>query len=713
MVAIGIDLGTTYSCVAVWRGGVAEVIANDQGNRTTPSYVAFTPTDRLIGESAKNQAPFNPWNTVFGAKRLIGRRFDDVGVQMDLRHWPFHVINENGKPKIIVEHKGEKKKFAPEEISSMVLFRMRQVAEAYLGVKVDKAVITVPAYFNDSQRQATRAAATIAGLEVLRITNEPTAAALAYGLERDTKGDKNVLVYDLGGGTFDVSVLSIGENEEGTIYEVKATAGNTRLGGEDFDNRLVAYFAEDFRKKYGTDIIGNARATRRLKAASERAKRFLTSATEATVEVESLCDGIDYQGKITRALFEELCSDLFQDTLEPVQQALDDAKIQKSDIEDIILIGGSTRIPKIRRMLSEFFDGRTLTTSINPDEAVALGAAIQAAILSGEHHEKINDLLLVDVVPLSLGVETSRGLMYKVIQRNTAIPCSNTKDLTTLEDYQTTMTIEVFEGERSLTKDNNLLGVFDLNGIPPAPRGVAKIFITFDIDVNGILTVTAQDRSTGNLKKIIIRNEHRLNQQEINKMIADAVRYREEDRERKLCLEARNQLESYVYGVKQTVTEKGEKLTEAEKATMFNECEDAITWLDVNGDCLREEYERKLTELMRRWSPIMQKYYDHSWKHRSKRLRGDSFTIELNEGEIATMEQLQAGVFGIAGAVGSSGKAGSLEETESAAPGPSEVAELPAVPGPSEVAELPAVPGSSGMSRVSTPGRPGTSGTSS
>lgn len=701
MVAIGIDLGTTYSCVAVWRGGVAEVIANDQGNRTTPSYVAFTPTDRLIGESAKNQAPFNPWNTVFGAKRLIGRRFDDVGVQMDLRHWPFHVINENGKPKIIVEHKGEKKKFAPEEISSMVLFRMRQVAEAYLGVKVDKAVITVPAYFNDSQRQATRAAATIAGLEVLRITNEPTAAALAYGLERDTKGDKNVLVYDLGGGTFDVSVLSIGENEEGTIYEVKATAGNTRLGGEDFDNRLVAYFAEDFRKKYGTDIIGNARATRRLKAASERAKRFLTSATEATVEVESLCDGIDYQGKITRALFEELCSDLFQDTLEPVQQALDDAKIQKSDIEDIILIGGSTRIPKIRRMLSEFFDGRTLTTAINPDEAVALGAAIQAAILSGEHHEKINDLLLVDVVPLSLGVETSRGLMYKVIQRNTAIPCSNTKDLTTLEDYQTTMTIEVFEGERSLTKDNNLLGVFDLNGIPPAPRGVAKIFITFDIDVNGILTVTAQDRSTGNLKKIIIRNEHRLNQQEINKMIADAVRYREEDRERKLCLEARNQLESYVYGVKQTVTEKGEKLTEAEKATMFNECEDAITWLDVNGDCLREEYERKLTELMRRWSPIMQKYYDHSWKHRSKRLRGDSFTIELNEGEIATMEQLQAGVFGIAGAVGSSGKAGSLEETESAAPGPS------------EVAELPAVPGSSGMSRVSTPGRPGTSGTSS
>lgn len=637
MVAVGIDLGTAYSCVAVWRQGNVEVIANEEGNRTTPSYVAFTPTDRLIGEAAKNQAPFNPWNTVFGAKRLIGRRYDDVGVQMDLRHWPYHVVNENGKPKILVEYKGEKKKFAPEEISSMVLFRMKQVAEAYLEAKVDKAVITVPAYFNDAQRQATRAAGAIAGLEVLRITNEPTAAALAYGLDRNLKGDRNVLIYDLGGGTFDVSILTIGE---GSVYEVKATAGNTRLGGEDFDNRLVAYFAEDFRKKYHTDVMSNAKALRRLKTASERAKRFLTSATEACIEVSSLCDGIDYTGRITRALFEELCSDLFKDTLTPVEQALKDARMSKADIHDIILIGGSTRVPKIQKMLSEFFDGKPLTTSINPDEAVAHGAAIQAAVLNGEHHDKIKDVLLVDVVPLSLGVETARGLMYKVIPRNTAIPCSNTKDLTTQEDYQRSMTIEVFEGERSLTKDNNLLGVFDLNGIPPAPRGVPKIDVTFDVDVNGILKVKAQDRSTGNSQGIVIRNDLRLDQNEISKMIADAQTFREDDKERRRILEARNQLENYVYSVKQTVMEKGEKLSETEKGTMKNECQNAIAWLDLNGECLREEYERKMTELMRTWSPIMSKFYDHSWKHRSKRQRGDSYRAELGEFEVATIEEL-------------------------------------------------------------------------
>lgn len=637
MVAVGIDLGTTYSCVAVWREGNVEVIANDQGNRTTPSYVAFTTTDRLIGEPAKNQAPCNPWNTVFGAKRLIGRRYDDVGVQMDLRHWPYRVVNENGKPKILVEYKGVKKKFAPEEISSMLLLRMKQIAEAYLGTKVDMAVITVPAYFNDSQRQATRAAATIAGLKVLRITNEPTAAALAYGLNRNLKGEKNVLIYDLGGGTFDVSVLTIGE---GSVYEVKATAGNTRLGGEDFDNRLVAYFAEDFRKKYHTNVMSNAKALRRLKTASERAKRFLTSATEASIEVQSLCDGIDYTGRISRALFEELCSDLFKDTLVPLEQALKDARMSKSDIHDIILIGGSTRVPKIRRMLSEYFGGRNLTTSINPDEAVAHGAAIQAAVLSGEHHEKFKDLLLVDVVPLSLGVETSRGLMYRVIQRNTAIPCSNTKDLTTQEDYQRSMTIEVFEGERSLTRDNNLLGVFDLNGIPPAPRGVPKIDVTFDIDVNGILSVTAQDRSTGNSEGIVINNEHRLNQHEIGKMIADAETFKEEDKEKRRCLEARNQLETYVYSVKQTVNDKGDKLSDIEKNTMLNECQNAISWLDVNGECLREEYERKMTELMRKWSPIMGKFYDHSWRHKNKRQRGNSFRAELGENEATTIEEI-------------------------------------------------------------------------
>ncbi|XP_026325714.1 heat shock protein 68-like [Hyposmocoma kahamanoa] len=594
MVAIGIDLGTTYSCVAVWRHGTVEVIANDQGNRTTPSYVAFTPTHRLIGESAKNQAPINPWNTIFGAKRLIGRRFEDVGVQMDLRHWPYTVINENGKPKIVVEFKGEKKIFAPEEISSMVLFRMKQVAEAYLGEQVQDAVITVPAYFNDSQRHATRAAGAIAGLNVLRIINEPTAAALAYGLDRNLKGERNILIYDLGGGTFDVSILSIGE---GSVYEVKSTAGNTRLGGEDFDNRLVAYFAEDFRKRYGSDITKNIKALRRLKTASERAKRFLTSMTEASVEIESLHLGIDYYGKISRALFDELCSDLFKDTLTPVQQALEDARMTKDDINEVILVGGSTRIPKVQSLLLEFFE-RTLTTSINPDEAVAYGAAIQAAVLSGENHEKIKDLLLVDVVPLSLGVETARGMMFKVIEKNTAVPCRQTKDITTLEDYQRLMTIEIFEGERTLTKDNNLLGVFELKDIPPAPRGVPKIDVTFDVDANGILSVTAQDRSTGNTEGITITNDYRLNQEEIVKMIADAEAYKEEDKEQKRCLEARNQLETYVYNVKQSVIDSGEDLNDQEKTTMLQDCQDAINWMDSNTDSLREEFETKLTEAL-------------------------------------------------------------------------------------------------------------------
>ncbi|XP_053622641.1 heat shock protein 68-like [Plodia interpunctella] len=503
----------------------------------------------------------------------------------------------------------------------MILLRMKQAAETYLGCEVDSAVITVPAYFNDAQRQATRVAGVLAGLKVSRIVNEPTAAALAYGLERNLKGEKNVLIYDLGGGTLDVSILTIAE---GSLFEVKSTAGNTRLGGEDFDNRLVAYFAENFRKTYNIDILGHPRALRRLKSASEGAKRFLTSATEATVDVESLYDGIDYRGKISRSLFEELCSDLFRDTLVPVQQALKDAKMTHNDVNDIILIGGSTRIPKIRSMLTEFFQ-KTLTTSINPDEAVAYGAAIQAAKLSGESNEKIQDLLLLDVVPLSLGVEAARGMMYKVVERNTPIPCRHTKDLTTLDDYQVSMTIEVFEGERTLTKDNNLLGVFDLNGIPPAPRGIAKIDVTFDLDANGILTVSAKDRSTGNSETIVIRNEHRLTKDEIAKMLEDADFFREEDKERKLCLEARNQLENYVYQVKNTVSEKGETMSMEERVVMDNECEEAMSWLDKNTDCLREEYERKMTELMKRWSDILKQFYAHVLRHRAKRQRCDTY----------------------------------------------------------------------------------------
>lgn len=635
MVAIGIDLGTTYSCVAVWRNGTVEVIANEQGNRTTPSYVAFTPRQRLIGESAKNQAPINPWNTIFGVKRLIGRRFDDVGVQMDLHHWPFTVINENGKPKIVVEFKNKKNIFAPEELSSMLLFRMKQVAEAYLGEQVKDVVITVPAYFNDSQRQATRAAGAIAGLNVLRIINEPTAAALAYGLDRNLKGEKNILIYDLGGGTFDVSILSIGD---GSVYEVKSTAGNTRLGGEDFDNRLVASFAEDFRKRYGRDITKNIKALRRLKTASERAKRFLTSMTEATVEIESLHLGIDYTGKISRAFFDELCLDLFKDTLTPVQQALDDARMTKDNINEIILVGGSTRIPKIRSLLLDFFK-RPLTTSINPDEAVAYGAAIQAAVLSGEHHEKIQDLLLVDVVPLSLGVETARGMMFKVIEKNTPVPCRQTKDITTLEDHQRVMTIEIFEGERTLTKNNNLLGVFELKDIPLAPRGVPKIYITFDVDANGILSVTAQDRSTGNSEGITITNDHRLDQDEIAKMKADAEAFKEEDTEHKRCLESRHQLETYVYNVKQTITDSDSQLNDEEKTTMLQDCQDAIIWMDSNADSLREEFETKLTELMKKWSKALAKFYKPS-RHQAKRQRSENYQEELGEHEIATIEEL-------------------------------------------------------------------------
>ncbi|CAB3258271.1 unnamed protein product [Arctia plantaginis] len=596
MAAVGIDLGTAYSCVAVWKQGSVEVIANELGNRTTPSCVAFTESGRLIGEEARNQAAFNSANTIFNAKRLIGRRYDDIGVQTNLRHWPFKITNENGKPMILVQNNEQTKSFAPEEISSMVLFKMKEIAENYLGKKVDKAVITVPAYFNDSQRQATRTAGLIAGLEVLRITNEPTAAALAYGLDR--KGDKNVLVYDLGGGTFDVSVLSI----FGSVYEVKSTAGNTRLGGEDFDNRLVAYFAQDFRKKFHKDITRHVRALRRLKTAAESAKRFLSSYSEASVNVESLCEGIDYHGKISRALFEDLCSDLFRDTLGPVEQALTDAKLTKTDINDVILVGGSSRIPKIQAMLQEFFDGKTLTTSLNPDETVACGAAIQAAILNGERDEKIQNLLLVDVVPLSLGIKTARGVMLTFIERNTPIPCQKTKDITTVEDHQTSMTIEIFEGERSLTQDNNLLGAIELNGISPGPRGEAKIDVTFDVNADGILSVTAKDRGTGSLESIVIRNEQRLSEQQIAKMILDAVAHRLDDIENRRRLEARNQLETYVYQARRTITEHADKLTESEKEFMKQECQRTLEWLDMNTDCIEEEFQIKTTDCMRRWA---------------------------------------------------------------------------------------------------------------
>jgi len=603
--AIGIDLGTTYSCVGVWQNGRVEIIANDQGNRTTPSYVAFTDSERLIGDSAKNQVAMNPTNTIFDAKRLIGRKYTDNTVQQDIKHLPYKIKDKDGKPIMCVSYKNEEKEFSAEEISSMILVHMKEIAEAYLGHPVKSAVITVPAYFTDSQRLATSDAGRIAGLNVLRIINEPTAAAIAYGLDKVSEQEVNVLIFDMGGGTFDVSLLSL---EDG-LFQVRATGGDTHLGGEDIDSRLVNWAVEDFKKKHKKDISGNARSMRRLRTACEKAKRSLSSVTQSTIEIDGLFEGIDYQGLLSRARLEELCADIFRSTLDPIIQVLNDAKFDKASINEIVLVGGSTRIPKIRQLLSEFFGGKALNESVNVDEAVAYGAAVQAAILSGARDKQLDDIVLVDVTPLSLGIKTAGDIMTRLIERNHTIPCKEEQTFSTYSDNQEAVTIDVYEGERQFAKDNNLLGTFNLE-VQKAPRGVPKIVVSFNLDSNGILNVTAVDNATNNKKNITItNNKGRFTEDQIKQMIDDAKKYEAQDKERRESIEAKNSLEQFIYSIRQKIQEVPDVLTDDEKTHIEELCTLTITWFESNPTEKKEAYADKQKEIETVWNPLAMKIY--------------------------------------------------------------------------------------------------------